>query len=253
MALEIITSDLLSPVRHGFFTRKGGASSGIYSGLNCGFGSSDQSEVVKINRTRAAGALDAHAEDIAAVSQVHSATAITVDAPTSKPLAEADGIATATPGVVLMILTADCAPVLFADAESGVVAAAHAGWRGAIGGVLEATLDAMESLGAKRGSVRAVIGPTISQAAYEVGQEFLERFLDEDPAYQRFFAGGKAADKYQFDLPGFAAHRLREAGIGEAEWSRHCTYSDPSRFFSFRRSFHQREADYGRLAAGIRL
>ncbi len=140
-----------------------------------------------------------------------------------------------------------------ATAPPLVVGAAHAGWRGALGGVLEATLEAMESLGASRASTRAVIGPTISQSAYEVGQEFLERFLDDDPEHQRFFAGGRTADKYQFDLPAFAAWRLREAGIGEAEWSRHCTYADPARFFSFRRSFHQGEPDYGRLAAAIRL
>ncbi|WP_138467444.1 peptidoglycan editing factor PgeF [Poseidonocella sp. HB161398] len=253
MALEIITSDSLSPLRHGFFTRKGGASSGIYAGLNCGYGSRDQSEVVKINRSRAAAALGAEAEQLAGVNQVHSARAVTVDAPTQKPLPEADGIATATPGVVLMILTADCAPVLFADAEAGVVGAAHAGWRGAFDGVLEATLDAMESLGARRGSTCAVIGPTISQAAYEVGQEFLERFLDEDPEHQRFFANGAAPEKYQFDLPAFAAWRLREAGISQAEWLRHCTYSDPDRFFSYRRSTHRKEPDYGRLAAAIRL
>ncbi len=253
MALELITSDLLSPLRHGFFTRKGGASSGIYSGLNCGHGSSDLTEVVKINRARVAAALDAEPGAIAGVNQVHSATAVAVDGAPPRPLAEADGLATATPGVVLMILTADCAPVLFADAESGVAAAAHAGWRGALDGVLEATLDTMESLGARRETTRAVIGPTISQAAYEVGQEFLERFLDEDPQYQRFFAGGKSPDKYQFDLPGFAAFRLRNAGIAEAEWSGHCTYADPARFFSFRRSFHRGEPDYGRLAAAIRL
>ncbi|MBE3639430.1 peptidoglycan editing factor PgeF [Mangrovicoccus algicola] len=253
MALEIITSDALSPLRHGFFTRKGGASSGIYEGLNCGFGSSDQAQIVRINRARVAGAMGAGAEDMAGVNQVHSAVAATVEAATTPPLPEADAVVTATPGLVLTILTADCAPVLFADAEAGVIGAAHAGWRGALGGVLEATLAAMEAAGARRDRIAAVIGPTISQAAYEVGQDFMERFLDEDMAHQRFFAGGKAPDKYQFDLPGFAAWRLREAGIGHAEWSRHCTYSDPARFFSFRRSFHRGEPDYGRLAAAIRL
>jgi polyphenol oxidase len=159
---------------------------------------------------------------------------------------------TATPGLALAVLTADCQPVLFADAAAGVVGAAHAGWKGALDGVLEATLDAMEGLGADRSRTVAVIGPTISQAAYEVGPEFVERFLDADPENARFFAGGQG-DRAQFDLPGYGLHRLRAAGVGEAIWTRHCTYADPARFFSYRRSVHHREADYGRLISAIRV
>jgi YfiH family protein len=159
---------------------------------------------------------------------------------------------TATPGLVLAVLTADCQPVLFADAQAGVIGAAHAGWRGAQAGVLEATLDAMERLGARRDRTVAVIGPTISQAAYEVGPEFFEGFLDDDPGNGRFFAQGRG-DRLLFDLPAYGLHRLRAAGVGHAEWTRHCTYREPARFFSFRRSTHLGEADYGRLISAIRL
>jgi YfiH family protein len=154
--------------------------------------------------------------------------------------------------VALSVLTADCQPVLFADREAGVVGAAHAGWRGALDGVLEATLDAMERLGAERARTVAVIGPSISQRAYEVGQEFLERFMDKDSDTSRFFVNG-AAGRYQFDLTGYGLARLRAAGVGQAEWTGHCTYSDPERFYSFRRATHRGEADYGRLIAAIRL
>jgi hypothetical protein len=158
---------------------------------------------------------------------------------------------TATPGVGLGILTADCQPVLFSDARAGVVGAAHAGWKGALSGVLEATLDAMEALGANRATTHAVIGPCISQRAYEVGPEFLDAFLAEDPDYARFFGNG-TGDRYLFDLPGFGLHRLRSAGVGRAEWTGHCTYSDSGRFFSYRRTTHAGEADYGRLISVIR-
>lgn len=251
MALEIITADVLTPLRHGFFTRKGGASSGLFASLNCGQGSSDQSDIVAINRARVAHAMGAEPDALATVHQVHSARAIVVDR-ADAPREEADALATAMPGLVLMILTADCAPVLFADTEAGVIGAAHAGWRGAFDGVLQATLDAMVGIGARADRVKAVIGPTISQRAYEVGQEFLERFLDADPNNARFFVNG-AEGKYQFDLPMFAARALREHGIGHVEWSRHCTYGDSDRFFSYRRSFHHGEPDYGRLAAAITL
>ncbi len=156
------------------------------------------------------------------------------------------------PGLALAILTADCAPVLFADREAGVVGAAHAGWNGALTGVLEATIAAMTGLGAERERIAAAIGPAISQRAYEVGPEYVERFLDADPEHARFFAGG-AGDRAMFDLPGFCLHRLREAGVGSAEWTGHCTYSDAARFFSYRRTCHRGEADYGRLVAAIAL
>lgn len=251
MTLEIITSPQLAPYRHGFFTRRGGASSGVFSGLNCGTGSSDQSEIVAINRNRVAEAMDLSPDALISVHQTHSANVVTVDGPLAdKP--RADALVTATPGLALSVLTADCQPVLFADREAQVIGAAHAGWRGAIDGVLEATIDAMETLGAERARMRAVIGPSISQRAYEVGPEFFDAFVMEDPGNARFFAGGQG-DRMQFDLPGYGLHRLRQAGIGEAEWTRHCTYSDSDRFYSFRRSVHAREADYGRLISVIRL
>jgi len=248
--LDPITSDALSP-RHGFFTRKGGASSGIFAGLNCGAGSTDQADIVAINRARAAEAMGVDVSHLVTLHQVHSPLCITVDAPLSiRP--EADALATATPGLALAILTADCQPVLFADADAGVIGAAHAGWRGAKEGVLEATLDAMETLGARRDHIHAVIGPTISQAAYEVGPEFFEAFTDDDPETRRFFANGNG-DRMLFNLPGYGLWRLRAAGVGLAEWTGHCTYRDPDRFFSFRRTTHAGEADYGRLISIIRL
>ena len=249
MTLRVLTSDALVPVRHGFFTRKGGASSGVFAGLNCGAGSSDQSEAVATNRARVSEHMGG---PLVSLHQTHSNKVVTVDAPHSGSAPEADGIVTATSGLVLGILTADCQPVLFADSTAGVVGAAHAGWKGAMDGVLEATVDAMESLGAERTKITAIIGPSISQCAYEVGPEFLVRFLDDDPDNQRFFAGGKK-DRVQFDLISYGLHRLREAGIGRAEWTGHCTYADPEHFFSYRRTTHTGDADYGRLMSAIRL
>lgn len=251
MTLEILTSDHLLPLRHGFFTRRGGASSGVFAGLNCGTGSSDQTEAVAINRLRAAAALRVDPDHLIGVHQVHSADVVTLSGPLPvRP--RADAMVTATPGLALSVLTADCQPVLFADTRAGVIGAAHAGWRGALNGVLEAVLEAMEALGASREDTVAVIGPTISQPAYEVGPEFLDRFTAEHPDNARFFAEGDG-DRLLFDLPGFGLHRLRRAGIGRAEWTRHCTYRDADRFYSFRRCTHAREADYGRLLSAIRL
>ena len=251
MTLEIITAPGLAPLGHGFFTRRGGASSGVFAGLNCGYGSSDQHEAVTINRTRAAEALGVAPEALLGVHQVHSARAITVTEPGTEPV-RADALVTDRPGLALSVLAADCQPVLFADHHAEVVGAAHAGWRGTLDGVLEATLDAMEALGADRGETVAVVGPCISQGNYEVGPEVLEDFLADDPETARFFANG-TGDRYLFDLPGLGLHRLRAAGIGEATWTRHCTYADPERFFSYRRSTHAKEADYGRLISAIRL
>lgn len=248
--LEIITSDALAP-RHGFFTRKGGASSGIFAGLNCGTGSSDQAEIVAINRARVADAMGLGVEALVSVHQVHSPDVVTVTAPLAdRP--RADAMVTATPGLALAVLTADCQPVLFADAKAGVIGAAHAGWKGARDGVMEATLDAMETLGARRGDITAVIGPCISQTAYEVGQEFLESVTDDDAEARRFFVTGNG-DRYLFDLPSYGLWRLRAAGVGHAEWTRHCTYRDPARFYSYRRTTHAGEADYGRQISVIRL
>lgn len=251
MTLEILTSEHLRDLRHGFFTRRGGASSGVFAGLNCGPGSSDQRDIVEINRQRVADALQLSPEALVGVHQIHSADVVTVTAPLpDRP--RADAMVTATPGLALTVLTADCQPVLFADHAAQVIGAAHAGWRGTLDGVLEATLDAMEALGADRTNTVAIIGPTISQNAYEVGPEFLDDFMIEDPGNVRFFANGEG-DRLLFDLPGYGLHRLRQAGAGHAEWIRHCTYNDPERFFSYRRATRAKEADYGRLISAIRL
>jgi YfiH family protein len=252
MTLEILTSGLLSGARHGFFTRRGGASSGVYHGLNCGSGSKDQREAVRVNRARVAAALGVTPERLLSLHQVHSAEVAVAGPEGWAERPRADAAVTDRPGLALGVLTADCAPVLLHDPEAGVIGAAHAGWRGALDGVLEATLEAMERLGGAAGCVRASVGPTISQRAYEVGPEFLERFMDEDPAHARHFVNG-AGDRYLFDLPGFALGRLRAAGVAEAEWLGACTYSDQGRFFSFRRATHAGEADYGRLIAAIAL
>lgn len=251
MSLDIITSPLLAPLRHGFFGRQGGASSGIFAGLNCGQGSTDQAEAVTINRARVAGAMAVAPEALVGVHQVHSPEVVTVEGPlAARP--RADAMVTRVPGLALSILSADCQPALFADAEAGVVGAAHAGWKGTLHGVLEATVEAMEGLGARRDRIAVAIGPTISQRAYEVGPEFMDQVLAADERAARFFAQGQG-DRLHFDLPGYGLLRLRQAGVAEAEWTRHCTYSDPARFFSYRRSVHQKEADYGRLISVIRL
>lgn len=256
MTLEIVTSDLLAPVRHGFFTRRGGASSGIFAGLNCGQGSSDQAEIVEINRSRVAEAMGVALDHLVTVHQVHSPDVLVVDPKQvsnpadAKP--KADAMVSATPGITLGILTADCQPVLFSDPGAGVIGAAHAGWRGAVDGVLQNTVDAMVDLGADRANIRAVIGPCISQPAYEVGPELRDTFLQMSPENARFFIQG-AGDRFQFDLPAFGLQKLQDAGVKTAAWTRHCTYSDPDRFYSYRRTTHQGDADYGRLIACIGL
>ena len=251
MTLEILASDLLAPVRHGFFTRRGGASSGIFEGLNCGPGSSDQAEAVRINRARVAEAMGGTPDSLVSLYQVHGADVVTLEGVSSeRPRAHA--MVTAQQGLILGILTADCAPVLFADADAGVVGAAHAGWKGAVGGVLEATIEAMEALGARRDAIAAVVGPTISQRNYEVGLDFMDAVMADDRGNARFFAKGRSEDRVQFDLPSYALSRLRAAGV-EAEWTGHCTYAEPDRFFSYRRTTHRREADYGRQIACITL
>lgn len=252
MTLDIITHDSLTGIKHGFFGRRGGASSGVFSGLNCGISSTDQQDIVMINRARVAEAMGIDRAALAGVHQVHSAQVITLTEPTNQR-SEADGIVTNVPGIALTILTADCQPVLFADRTAGVVGAAHAGWKGTLAGVLEQTIEQMEALGATRENTVAVIGPTISQRVYEVGQELFEIFFDEDPQHARFFVNGRTPDKFQFDLPGLGLHRLRQAGIEQAYWTRHCTYSEPDRFYSYRRATHMKEADYGRLISAIRL
>lgn len=252
MTLDIITSDALSPLTHGFFTRKGGASSGVYAGLNCGTGSKDQAELVQINRDRVAQAMGVGKDQLCGVYQVHSPDVVALDSPIEGDKPHADAVVTATPGLALTILTADCQPILFADPKAGVIGAAHAGWKGAITGVIEATVDAMVKLGATPEGITAVIGPTISRDAYEVGPEFRDTFVAQDPGHDRFFTPGNG-DRMLFDLPAFGLHCLNAAGVDRAHWVGHCTYSDPERFYSYRRSCHCEEPDYGRLISAIRL
>jgi YfiH family protein len=223
----------------------------VYSGLNCGHGSTDQTEIVTINRNRVAEAMGVPATHLVGVHQIHSADVVTVTDP-SADRPKADAMVTNIPGIALSVLSADCQPVLFADLQAGVIGAAHAGWRGALDGVLDATVDAMVRLGADRARITAVIGPCISQRAYEVGPEFFDDFTGQDHSFDRFFIQGDG-DRMLFDLPGFGLSRLRSAGVGQAEWTRHCTYHDPDRFYSYRRATHAKEADYGRLISAITL
>lgn len=250
MSLSPITHALLDGLPHGFFTRQGGVSAGPYDSLNCGPGSGDDPAAVAENRARVAAHLGVAPQGLRTVHQVHGDAVVVAgpDAPAERPRADAQ--VTAQPGVAVGALAADCAPVLFADPEAGLVGAAHAGWRGALEGVLEATVARMAAMGARPERIRAVVGPCISQRAYEVGPEFVERFLDADREHARFFAGG-AAGKAQFDLPGFCLSRLRAAGVEHCAWTGHCTYADPMRFFSWRRTCHEGAADYGRLIAAI--
>ena len=251
-------------IAHGFFGRDGGISQGIYASLNCGPGSKDDAAAVAENRRRVADALAPEIRLIS-LSQVHSPIIHTLATPGpegGERLAppregaarlEGDGMVTATPGLGLGILTADCAPVLFADAEAGVIGAAHAGWKGALGGVLEATLEAMEKLGALRLRISAAIGPSISQKNYEVGADFRDRFLEAGAKDERFFVPSHREGHFRFDLPGYVAHRLTQAGTGSVESLGICTYPAENGFFSFRRTTHAGEPDYGRQISAIVL
>ncbi|NDV85636.1 peptidoglycan editing factor PgeF [Aurantimonas aggregata] len=241
-----------SAVRHGFFTRRGGVSGGIYQGLNVGFGSDDDRAAVAENRARAMAYMGLGDGDFVTPWQIHSPEVIVVDGPFEGERSKADGVVTRRPGLAIGVLTADCGPVLFADPRNGVVGAAHSGWRGALGGVLEATIAAMESAGAERGAITAVLGPTITQPNYEVGVAMMDEFLDGDASRERFFAPGRAADKRQFDLPGFIVARLLDSGV-TASFVGVCTYAEPDRFFSFRRTTHRGEPDYGRQLSAIAL
>lgn len=241
-------------IAHGYFTRQGGVSQGIYGSLNIGLGSGDDREAVLENRRRIAGELGTAPERLISPHQYHSAEAVVADrawAPGSGP--KADALVTAEPGLAIAISTADCGPLLFCDPEARVIGAAHAGWRGALHGVIEATLAAMESLGARTNRVTAVLGPTISASAYEVGGEFVERFLTEDAASERHFSPSERAGHAMFDLPGYIVGRLRAAGVRRAGDLSLCTYDDEERFFSYRRATHRGEPDYGRLMSAIVL
>ncbi|MDK9695012.1 MAG: peptidoglycan editing factor PgeF [Siculibacillus sp.] len=253
----MIRSNLLADlpgIAHGFFTRDGGVSEGLYASLNVGLGSKDARDAVIENRARVARALGVEDRALAMPYQVHSPDVVVVEDPW--PHGEgphADAVVTGRSGLAVGVATADCGPILFADRGGRAVGAAHAGWKGAIGGVIEATVAAMEGLGARRSDIVAVLGPTISAAAYEVGPEFVARFLAEAPDHARFFVPSARAGHAMFDLPAFIMLRLAEASVGRAENLALCTYSDEDRFFSYRRTTHREEPDYGRLVSAIAL
>ena len=251
--LNFLTDPALRPARHGFFTREFGVSDGIYAGLNCGTGSSDDPQLVTINRARVAQAAGLPTDALLSLHQVHSADVVEVTTPQwdgERP--KADAMVTKNPAIGLGILTADCAPVLFSDPKAKIVGAAHAGWKGALNGVTENAIDAMIRLGATREDLSATVGPCISQKAYEVGPEFFDNFATENPDYTRFFINGEG-DRMLFDLPMFVLHRLRETGTKTASWVGECTYAAPKKFYSYRRATHAAEPDYGRLISVIRL
>lgn len=251
-ALDVIRSAALEGVSHGFLGRKGGVSTGDYAGLNVGIGSDDDAVAVAENRARASEAVLPGAT-LVTLYQIHSADALAVRTPIAERLRpRGDALVTDRPGLALGILTADCAPVLLADREAGVVAAAHAGWKGAIGGVTDSAIATMESLGARRDRITAAIGPCIARASYEVDVAFVQRFEADDPANERFFTPGRP-DHFQFDLEAYVAHRLAIAGIGRIEALGLDTYGDEARFYSYRRATHRGEPGYGRQIAIIGL
>ncbi len=250
--IERIPARTLSAMPHGFLGRRGGVSTGIHGRLNVGLGSADDRAAVTENRARAAEAVLPGAQ-LVTVHQVHSADVVVATAAwpdDARP--QVDALVTDRPGLLLGILTADCGPVLFADPDAGVVGAAHAGWKGAIGGVTDSTIAAMEGLGAKRERIIAAIGPCIARASYEVDDGFLKRFENADPANERFFTTGRPGH-HQFDLEGYIASRLADAGVGQVEMLGLDTYRDAERFFSFRRATHKGEPDYGRQISLIGL
>jgi YfiH family protein len=244
----------LSGVAHGFFTRQGGVSGGIYSGLNCGIGSRDDRNAILTNRARVATALGVAPAHLVSPVQVHGADVATVTAawlPGDGPIA--DAAVTRERGVAIGVGTADCAPILFADSEAGVIGAAHAGWGGAIKGIVEATIGAMGAMGARNDRIVAAIGPAIGQDSYEVGPEFRERFIVDDPGNERFFVASDRPDHHRFDLAGHVLSRLDKLELATVNRIAGDTYSDESRFFSFRRATHRRENDYGRMISAIAL
>ena len=252
---QAVTHPLLDlpGVRHGFFTRVGGVSTGIYEGLNAGLGSSDDPAAVRRNRALIAEAMGGTPADYATPYQIHSAVCHVADGPWGDRRPEGDAGATRTKGVICGVLTADCAPILMVDPNAGVVAAVHAGWKGALGGVIEASVTAMEGLGARAAYIRAVVGPCIAQDSYEVGADFQTRFEAEAAEAARFFRPGAAPDKRLFDLPGFVLWRLERAGVGQAAWTGDDTRVDEARFYSNRRAYLNGERDFGRQMSAIAL
>jgi len=255
MVLSPITHPLLEKAGacHGFFTREGGVSTGLYEGLNTGIGSNDDPASVVENRRRVAAHLKGAPDDLAACFQIHSAVARTADTGWKGQRPEGDAVVTATPGVICAVLTADCAPVLLADPEAGVVGAAHAGWKGALDGVVHSTVTAMQALGAEPRRMVAVVGPCIAQASYEVGADFQDRFAHREPGSERFFRPGTSQHKRLFDLPAFVLWRLEQAGVVDAAWTGHDTRTDAARFYSNRRAYLEGDADFGRLMSAISL
>ena len=250
--MEVLRSRALAGVAHGFLGRRGGVSEGVCAGLNVGLGSGDDPERIRANRRLAVDSVRAGAE-LATLHQIHSADALYVaTAYPDDARPRADAMVTDRPGLVLGILTADCAPVLLADRQAGVVGAAHAGWKGALGGVVEATVAEMERLGADRARIAAAVGPCIARRSYEVDDGFLRRFGEADPEHERFFAPGREGH-HQFDLEGFVLSRLAESGLTRIEAMGEDTYSQPERFFSYRRATHRGEPAYGRQIGLISL
>lgn len=251
MSLDPIVSPLLSTARHGFFTRHGGVSGGVFHSLNCSYGSPEPRETVRQNRALIAQHIGVDEGQLFSVNQTHSAKVITIGKPEDFVAGtEADAMVSCAKNIALGVLTADCAPVLFHDPVAKIVGAAHAGWRGAFGGVLEATLNAMCSLGAVRNRINAVVGPCISQQNYEVGPEFFEEFIAENRSYSSFFTTGLKG-KYLFNLPLFALHKIRAASIANADWTGPCTYANPDDFFSYRYAQHNGFPSYGRMLSVI--
>jgi len=244
----------LPGIRHAFFTRRGGVSGDLYESLNGGVGSRDSTANVSENRARMARALGATPHRLLTAYQIHSPDVVVADTPwTVQTRPRADAIVTRTAGLAVGVSTADCGPILFADPQARVIGAAHAGWRGALAGIIEATVDAMERLGARRSQIRAALGPMIRQSNYEVGPDLIVRFEREDPASSHFFQPARREDHALFDLAGYIAARMERAGIGQIQDLGLCTYADPARFFSFRRATHRAEADYGRHINAIIL
>jgi polyphenol oxidase len=241
-------------IRHAFFTRRGGVSGGAYESLNCGFGSGDTADSVTRNRAIAMERLGCPADRLATCHQIHSATVVTGDRPWPREAApQADGMVTRVPEIVLGVLTADCAPILFHDPIAQIIGVAHGGWRGALAGIVEATLERMEALGAEQTRIRAGIGPCIAASSYEVGPEFPQQFLAKDPASTAYFAPASRAGHYMFDLPGYIEHRLARAGIAIVERAPHDTVAENQRFFSYRRACLRGERAYGRGLSAIVL
>lgn len=254
MILQAASLARLDGIRHGYFTRAGGVSDGIYSSLNGGVGSKDDARRVGENRARMARALKAEPAKFVTCFQIHSPDVVVAERPwTPEARPKADAIVTRVPGLAIGVSTADCGPLLFADEAAGVIGAAHAGWRGAFTGVIENTVAAMEKLGADRGRIRAALGPVIRKQNYEVSQSFVDEFLRADEAHARFFSAAMRQGHAMFDLPAFVSVRIEQSGIGYFEDLGLCTYADEERFYSYRRSVHRAEPDYGRHVNAIVL